>query len=43
MRELQVKAMIHRTRIGIDDDHNAAVNLAEDIANPRLLAVTTKP
>ncbi len=43
MRELQVNAMIHRTRIGTEDEHNAAVNLAEDIANPRLLAMTTKP
>ena len=43
MRELQVKAMLHRTRIGTEDEHNAAVNLAEDIANPRLLAMTTRP
>jgi tetratricopeptide (TPR) repeat protein len=43
MRELQVNAMIHRTRIGTENEHNAAVNLAEDIANPRLLAMTTKP
>jgi tetratricopeptide (TPR) repeat protein len=43
MRELQVKAMIHRTRLGIGDEHNAAVNLAEDIGNPRLIAMTTSP
>ncbi len=43
MRELQVKAMIHRTRFGTEDERNAAVNLAEDIANPRLLAMTTRP
>lgn len=43
MRELQVKAMIHRTRIGTEDEHNAAVSLAADIASPRLLAMTNKP
>lgn len=41
MRELQVKAMIHRTRLGTEDEQNAATNLAEDIANPQLIAMTT--
>lgn len=40
MRELQVKAMIHRTRIGNEQEHSAAASLAEDIANPKLLAMT---
>jgi DNA-binding SARP family transcriptional activator len=37
MRELQVKAMMHRTAAGIEDEHTAAINLARDIDNPRLL------
>ncbi|MGB7861353.1 MAG: bacterial transcriptional activator domain-containing protein [Acidimicrobiia bacterium] len=43
MRELQVRAMIHRTTIGTSDEHDAAVNLADHIANPRLLAMTARP
>ena len=43
MRELQVKAMIHRTALSIEDEHKAATNLAQDIANLRLLAMTTSP
>jgi hypothetical protein len=43
MRELQVKAMMHRTRLGTEDEHSAALNLAEDIANPRLRATMTRP
>ncbi len=43
MRELQVIAMIHRTALGIEDEHKAAINLAQDIANLRLLAMTTSP
>lgn len=39
MRELQTKAMIHRTTAGIENEEQAAINLAEDIANPRLLAL----
>jgi len=42
MRELQVKAMIHRTKGGGENEHRAAGNLAEDISNPRLLAMTAK-
>lgn len=38
MRELQAKAMMHRSAYGIADDQSAVVNLAQDIANPRLLA-----
>lgn len=41
MRELQVKAMIYSTKIGNTEEHNAALSLAEDIGNPKLLAMAT--
>ncbi len=36
MRELQVKAMVYRSKLGNQHELDAAVTLAEDIANPRL-------
>jgi len=36
MREFRVKAMMHRTAFGIADERKAALNLAQDIDNPRL-------
>lgn len=36
MRELQVKAMVYRSRLVHPHELDAAANLAEDIANPRL-------
>jgi DNA-binding SARP family transcriptional activator len=36
MREFLVKAMLHRTALGIVDERTAAKNLAADIDNPRL-------
>lgn len=36
MREFQVKAMMHRTAFGIEDESRAAMDLAQDIDNPRL-------
>ena len=43
MRELEVKAMVHRTVTGSEIENHAAVNLAEEIKNPKLLAMTTSP
>ena len=36
MRELQVKAMAYRSKLGNPHELDAAVTLAEDIAYPRL-------
>ena len=41
MREFQVKAMLHRTAFGIEDESRAAINLAQYIDNPRLATVMT--
>ena len=41
MREFQVKAMMH-TRLGSHSEEIAAVRLAEEIGNPRLLAMATE-
>ena len=38
MRELRVRAMLHRTALGLEDEHGAALLLAEEIGNPRLMA-----
>lgn len=37
MREFLVKALMHRTAFGMEDMNRAAINLAEEIDNPRLL------
>lgn len=37
MREFLVRAMLYRTMLGVGDEKQAAGNLAEDIANPKLL------
>ena len=38
MRDLQARAMLHRTAFGIDDQWEAAAHLAEEIGSPRLTA-----
>lgn len=38
MRELRVRAMLHRSALGLEDEHGAALLLAEEIGNPRLMA-----
>jgi tetratricopeptide (TPR) repeat protein len=39
MREFQVKAMMYRTALGIEDEASAAFDLAQDIDSPRLSTV----
>jgi len=41
MREFQVKAMLHRTAFGIEDERAAAANLAADIDSARLADLVT--
>lgn len=41
MRELQTRAMAHRTALGIRDETQATIGLAREIATPRMMALAT--